>query len=61
MIAGDKDNLHTQNRSLGYQKALYEEQILFNPDWVRHGDWMRESGYTEAEKLIKENVTALFV
>jgi LacI family transcriptional regulator len=60
LIAGDKDNLHTQNRSLGYQKALYEEQILFNPDWVRHGDWMRESGYTEAEKLIKENVTALF-
>lgn len=60
MIAGTADNLHTQKRSLGYQKALFEEQILFNPDWVRYGDWMRASGYKETEKLVKEGVTAIF-
>lgn len=60
VIAGTPDNLHTQKRCLGFQKALFEEQVLYNPDWIRYGDWMRESGYIEAEKLVKENVTAIF-
>lgn len=60
VIAGIGSNLHTQRRSLGYQKALFEEQILFNPDWIQYGDWERPSGYTQAEKLVKEGVTAIF-
>ncbi len=60
VIAGAADNLHTQNRNLGYQKALFEDQILFNPNWIRYGDWKRLSGYTEAENLVKEGVTAIF-
>ena len=27
---------------------------------VRHGDWMRPSGYREMESLVKEDVTAVF-
>lgn len=42
VIAGTIDNLHTRNRNLGYQKALFEEGILFNPDYLRYGDWMRD-------------------
>lgn len=60
VIAGVADNLHTQMRSRGYQKALYEEQILFNPDLIGYGNWKRQSGYMEAEKLLKEGVTAIF-
>jgi LacI family transcriptional regulator len=60
VIAGTVDNLHTQRRSLGYQKALYEEQILFNPNWIRYGDWKRLSGYSQTEYLVKEGVTAIF-
>lgn len=60
VIAGTADNLHTQKRSLGYQKALFEEQVLYNPDWIKYGDWMRESGYIQAAELVKENVTAIF-
>ena len=60
VIAGTADNLHTQKRSLGYQKALFEDQILFNPDWIRYGNWFRQSGYNETEKLLKEGVTAIF-
>ena len=60
VIAGSASNLHTQKRGLGYQKALFEEQILFNPDWIRHGDWDRMSGYIQAERLVKEDVTAIF-
>lgn len=60
VIAGTVDNLHTQRRSLGYQEALFEEQILYNPGLIRYGNWKRLSGYTEAEALVKEGVTAIF-
>lgn len=60
VIAGAVDNLHTQKRSLGYQKALFEEHILYNPEWIRYGNWKRSSGYRETEFLVKEGVTAIF-
>lgn len=60
VISGDAGNLHARRRAMGYQKALYEEHILFNPDWIKYGDWERASGYKNAELLIKEGVTAIF-
>lgn len=60
VIAGAEDNLHAQKRGLGYQKALFEHQILFNPEWIRYGNWIRLSGYTETEFLVKAGVTAIF-
>lgn len=60
VIAGMAGNLHTEKRSLGYQRALFEEGILYNPDWIKHGDWKRLSGYKQAAKLVKEGVTAIF-
>ncbi len=60
MIGGRIDNIHTQRRLAGYQKALYEAGIPFNPAWVRYGDWEKESGYLEAEPLLKTGVTAIF-
>ena len=60
VIAGTDSNLHTQKRILGYQKALFEEQVLFNPELIRFGNWNRISGYTETESLVKAGVTAIF-
>ncbi len=60
VISGANNNLHTHYRRLGYQKALFEEGILYNPSLVLHGDWERPSGYKPAEKLVKEGVTAIF-
>jgi LacI family transcriptional regulator len=60
VVAGAPDNLHTQKRSKGYQRALFEDQILYNPDWIEYGDWERQSGYQGARKLINEGVTAIF-
>jgi LacI family transcriptional regulator len=60
VIAGTPNNLHTQKRSVGYQKALFEEQILYNPEWTKYGDWERESGFIQAKKLVKVGVTAIF-
>lgn len=60
LIGGSADNLHTKSRLIGYQRALFESNILYNPLWTRYGNWRRESGYHEAQYLIENGVTAIF-
>lgn len=60
VIGGKENNIHTQQRLLGYQKALFENKILFNPAWVRYADWHKKSAYLEAGELLKSDVTAIF-
>lgn len=60
LIAGTEENLHTQSRLKGYQRALFEGNILYNPQWVQYGDWFRQSGYRAAKRLLQDGVTALF-
>lgn len=60
IIAGAADNMHTQDRLLGCQKALFEEEIPYNPKWTFYGDWERGSGYAGAEFLMKEDLTAIW-
>ena len=60
VISGEQDNMHTQLRLQGYQQALFEASILYNPGLVVSGAWLREGGVHVAEKLIREGVTAIF-
>lgn len=60
VIGGKKDNIHTQKRLMGYQTALFEKKIFYNPAWVRYGDWERPSGYEQARFLAQEGLTAIF-
>lgn len=60
VIGGKADNIHTQQRLLGYQKALFENQILYNPSWIRYARWDKNSAYQEAKELLKTDVTAVF-
>ncbi|MDE6406546.1 MAG: LacI family DNA-binding transcriptional regulator [Lachnospiraceae bacterium] len=60
ILAGKADNIHTGSRLRGHQRALFEENILYNPGWVRYGDWERRSGYRFAGELVDEGVTAIF-
>jgi len=60
LLAGVIDNLHTKSRLLGYQKALFEGGVLYNPALVQYGDWYRKSGYDGAKALLDEGVTAVF-
>ena len=60
VIAGKPDSLHTQARLLGYQKALRDSGILYDPEIVHFGDWSRDSGYECAKKLKEQDVTAVF-
>lgn len=60
IIGGLADNIHTQKRLLGYQRALFEEGILYNPSWISYGTWDRSSGYEQTKKLMQQGVTAIF-
>lgn len=60
VIGGKENNIHTQQRLLGYQKALYENQILYNPAWVKYAKWDKESAYLQAQELLQEEITAVF-
>ena len=60
VVAGRNDNIHTEKRLLGYQRALCEAGILFNPELVQYGDWERKSGQTAAKTLVDRGVTAIF-
>lgn len=60
VIGGEKDNIHTQKRLLGYQRALFENQLLYNPEWICYGEWKRESGYELTKELVSKGVSAIF-
>lgn len=60
VIKGKNDSIHAQNRLRGYQKALYDHGILYDPELVHEGDWTREAGYSNTDALIEQEVTAIF-
>lgn len=60
VIGGKENNIHTQQRLLGYQKALFEGQILYDPSLIRYAKWDKESAYLEAGELLKKEITAVF-
>lgn len=60
VITGKENSIHTANRLLGHQKALFEYGICYNPDFTVTGDWTRESGYRLTDRLLEKEVTAIF-
>lgn len=60
MIAGQRDSIHTMNRLLGFQEALYANNIPYNPRFTVYGNWEKDLGYVLGQQLIGEGVTAIF-
>lgn len=60
VIAGKKESFHTQSRLEGYQRALFENRLLYDPGLVVYGNWDRESGYANTDILLDKDVTAIF-
>lgn len=59
-IGGRMENIHTAKRLMGYQRALFENGLLYDPELVYYGDWSRKAGYLGAEQIIPKEVTAIF-
>jgi len=59
-ITGPTSSPHTINRLTGFQEALFENDIPYNPKYTVAGDWGRDSGYELGKTLIDMGVTAIF-
>lgn len=60
VLAGEIDNLHTQARIRGYQKALFENGILCDLSLIHYGAWNRKGGYEAAGYFENRDITAMF-
>jgi len=60
VITGPPASFHTIHRLKGFQKALFQNGILFNTDMVFNGDWARHSGYSNTDALLNAGVSAIF-
>lgn len=60
VITGPTGSVHAMKRLTGYQEALYDSGLPYNPKMTVQGDWNRDSGYILSDQLIKNGVTAIF-
>jgi LacI family transcriptional regulator len=63
VISGPIDSLATRERLKGYKKAIMDNNIVYNPDYIKTGDWEFGSGFNAIKKILsqkKEIPTAVF-
>jgi len=56
MISGPIDSIGMYLRSAGYQHALMEHQLPYDPRLVRIGDWDEQSGYEQTLQLLSKGL-----
>lgn len=60
-ITGPLNMIAGQDRFLGYQEALRDRGIPFNPDLVAEGDFSDQGGYLTMRRLLCHRPDAVFV
>lgn len=60
VIAGSEENFHTKARIKGFQRALFDAGIPFDPNSIHFGDWYWDSGYELSKELLKNDYSALW-
>ncbi|UOQ45422.1 LacI family DNA-binding transcriptional regulator [Halobacillus salinarum] len=51
LISGLINSIPSHDRFYGYQTALAENEVLFDPGYIRTGDWKIDSGYEMTKEL----------
>ncbi len=61
-ITGDLKTKTGNDRLNGYKKALQDNNISLNEDWILEGDYSQNSGYLNFNKLLKQKMipTSIF-
>ena len=60
IIAGKQSSIHVKERLKGYQRALRDNGVLYDPDLVCGWDWDDAMGYYYTQELLEKGVTAIF-
>ncbi|RCX19826.1 LacI family transcriptional regulator [Fontibacillus phaseoli] len=53
IISGLMDSIPSRLRLNGYYKAVTEYELPFDPQYIKMGDWERESGYGLTKELLQ--------
>lgn len=62
LISGLFNSIQCQERFKGYQRALYENHLLYNPLYIKVGNWEYNSGLQYGTELLQmdDRPTAIF-
>ncbi len=62
VISGLIDSISTHQRLQGYHQALADNNLIFDPDFIKTGNWEYETGYKKCKELFsqKKIPTAIF-
>jgi DNA-binding LacI/PurR family transcriptional regulator len=61
ILSGPESNIHVRDRLLGYQAALFDAGILYNPNIQYRGDWDDPNfAFSSMDKFSKNEITAVF-
>lgn len=62
VISGLIDSISTHQRLQGYQQALADHNLIFDPEYIKTGNWEFETGYEKCKELIslENKPTAIF-
>ena len=60
VITGNMNSLNSIKRFKGFKKAFEKRNIRFDNKNIVYGDYTFESGYKNAENLIKNNIDSVF-
>ena len=60
VLTGKMFSLHVQSRLLGYQKALRDYGLTYDPEIVLTANWSRETAYAYTDFFLKKKVSAVF-
>ena len=62
MISGSIDSVPAHKRMMGFQTSLMEHNLIFNPKYIRPGNWLYEDGYEQTKELMRldKPPTAIF-
>ncbi len=52
IITGMVESIPCQTRLSGYQRAILDNRLLIQPDYVKIGDWTYESGFEQGKQLL---------
>ena len=61
VIGGPQSGEHVRMRLSGYQRAMFDAKLLYNPNLLYFGDWENpDFGYQCIEPLLNQGISAVF-
>ncbi len=60
-IAGGKENKNSSSRALGYKKAILENNLQVNDEFIYTGNYKFDGGYKAGLEILNTDLTAVFI